>query len=257
MKIPLPKYGDIRPSRARILLCATAVVPPRTACVSPKVVPIDGALAEHPQVPFQGIIEPSVTSAREQVLIPRELVDVDADRLMPVRLTNTGPEEARPLEGDDIGTFFALNEGREDNMYELCPVNGGAERIQDAVVCTEHPCDEDVVAGENQQIEVDRCDLSPAGGKKLCSLISEYQDIFNHHPRGIRKTRLVEHRIDTGDTAPIRQRPRRVPIKLREHVEEQKQHMFKDRIIEEGDSQWCSPVVLARRKTEASTSALT
>ena len=249
MKIPLPKYSDIRPSRARILLCATAVVPPRTACVvSAKVVPIDGALAEHPQVPFQGIIEPSGTSAREQVLIPRELVDVDADGLVPVRLTNTGPEEARLLQGADIGTFFALNEGREDNMYELCPVDGGSGRIQTAAVCTEHPRDEDVVAGENQRLEVDQSDLSPTGKEKLRSLISAYQDIFSHHPGDIGKTHLVEHRIDTGDTTPIRQRPRRVPIKLREQVEKQKQQMLKDGIIEESDSPWCSPVVLARKK---------
>ena len=58
----------------------------------------------------------------------------------------------------------------------------------------------------------------------------------------------MEHHIDTGEAAPIRQRPRRVPVRIREQVEEQKAQMLKDGIIEESTSPWCSPVVLARKK---------
>ena len=249
MTIPLPTYNDIRPSRARVLLCATAVVPPRSACVvTAKIVPVDGAIAEHHLAPFQGIIEPSGSSEREEVLIPRELVEVNAGGLVPVTLTNTGSLEARLLEGTDVGTFFALNEGRKDNMYELCPTDEGQCDTNVAVVRGEGATVASSGALDVPGLDVDASDLNPAGKEKLRSLISEYQDIFSRHSGDIGRTHLVEHRIDTGDSAPIRQRPRRVPVKLRSVVEGQKQQMLKDGIIEESDSPWCSPVVLARKK---------
>lgn len=45
---------------------------------------------------------------------------------------------------------------------------------------------------------------------QLTALIAEYRDIFALKPEELGRTGLVQHRIDTGDDPPVRQRPYRV-----------------------------------------------
>ncbi|KAF0297636.1 hypothetical protein FJT64_004848 [Amphibalanus amphitrite] len=66
----------IRPSRARVLLAATTVVPARSVIVvRASVVPVNGKVSN--PCALQGVIEPSHTAQREDLLIPREVVTVD------------------------------------------------------------------------------------------------------------------------------------------------------------------------------------
>ncbi|KAF0292000.1 Fibulin-2 [Amphibalanus amphitrite] len=66
----------IRPSRARVLLAATTVVPARSVIVvRASVVPVNGKVSN--PCALQGVIEPSHTALREDLLIPREVVTVD------------------------------------------------------------------------------------------------------------------------------------------------------------------------------------
>ena len=67
-------------------------------------------------------------------------------------------------------------------------------------------------------LNIDDSDMSETGKMKLHELISEYRDVFSQYPGDIGRTHLTEHRIDTGEAAPIRQRPRRIPVNLRQHV---------------------------------------
>ena len=189
-----------------------------------------------------------MTPDREELLIPREVVVVDEERTVPLRLTNLGKEEVRILRGSDVGTFHAVRAGRHDNEYEICESGEVLQSGRVATACsgpqnTENPAN-DPVPG----LDANESDMSPKGKAELRELVSEYRDVFSQYPGDIGRTHVVEHRIDTGDATPRRQRPRRVPINLREQVEEQKQQMLRDGIIEESDSPWCSPVVLTRKK---------
>ena len=53
-------------------------------------------------------------------------------------------------------------------------------------------------------------------GRLLC----KYQGVFMGPDGRLGQTHIVEHTIDTGDTRPIKQPPRRVPIAMRGVVEE-------------------------------------
>ena len=90
--------------------------------------------------------------------------------------------------------------------------------------------------------------ISAEEGYKLTSLIDEYNDVFAINPMEVGRTDLVQHRIDTGGQAPLRQPPRRIPFSLRAKVEKMVQEMLDTGIIEHSSSPWASPIVLASKQ---------
>ena len=60
----------------------------------------------------------------------------------------------------------------------------------------------------------------------------------------------VHHHIDTGDSRPIREGPRRVPFALRSEMSRQVSDMLRGGVIQESVSFWASPVVLVKKKVE-------
>lgn len=56
------------------------------------------------------------------------------------------------------------------------------------------------------------------------------------------------HNIDTGDSPPIRQYPRRLPYHYRDEVDKQVKDMLSQRVIQPSISPWASPVVLVKKK---------
>ncbi|XP_035223898.1 uncharacterized protein LOC118196545 [Stegodyphus dumicola] len=84
---------------------------------------------------------------------------------------------------------------------------------------------------------------------------------FNCHYRGwlcdifdfnsiAKKSRCnsVKHKIDTSDSAPIKQRPYRVSATERRVIADEVQRMLKEDVIQPSDSPWSSPVVLVKKK---------
>ena len=266
MSIPLPTYGEIRPTRARVLLTAATVVPARSALIVPaRVAPLDGKVRNPSSL--SGVFEPSHTAERENLLIPREVVTVDHDGTVPIRLTNTSSGELKLLKGSDIGTLFSILPG-VDNEFDLC--DDKQTGVRHAVTCvgpgvrnvttssTPAQCASGALSAPDDRddrresappvVDVESSGMSAEGRAKLRHLVAEYQDIFSHHSGDIGRTHLTKHHIDTGDALPIRQPPRRIPASIREQVEVQKEQMLRDGVIEPSDSPWCSPVVLARKK---------
>ena len=84
----------------------------------------------------------------------------------------------------------------------------------------------------------------------MSQLLVECQDIFTKHSSDLGRTHKINHRIDTGDTDPIK--PQRIPIHLREEARRQTQDVLDGDIIEPSDSPWSSPVVLVKKKDNTS-----
>lgn len=92
------------------------------------------------------------------------------------------------------------------------------------------------------------CNLSDIDAQKLAELLVTFQDAFATSSSDLGRTTITEHRIDTGHSHPIRQRPRRTPLAFKGEEEEEIKKMLKKGVIRESTSPWSSPVVLVRKK---------
>ena len=77
--------------------------------------------------------------------------------------------------------------------------------------------------------------------KELAEVIIQYREVFPDVPS---KTNLIEHDVDVGDSAPIKQHPYRVSPMKKELLDKEVQYMLKNDIIEESQSNWSSPCIL-------------
>ena len=77
--------------------------------------------------------------------------------------------------------------------------------------------------------------------------MTEYANIFAVNSAEIGRTDLVHHQINTGDSDPVKQQARRIPLALRPKVEQMINDMLEQGIIEESSSPWASPIVLVSK----------
>jgi len=82
---------------------------------------------------------------------------------------------------------------------------------------------------------------------QLNELLREYQHVFALDSSELGSTDLEKHQIDTGDTKPIHQHPRRVPFTLRNKVDEMVKDMLEQGVIQYSQSPWASPIVLVAK----------
>ena len=82
----------------------------------------------------------------------------------------------------------------------------------------------------------------------LASFLREYEGVFARHADDLGHTDVVQHHIDTGDSRPIKQAPRRVPLHKKRDIADEVNKMLRRGVIEPCDSPWASPIVLAGKK---------
>ncbi|EYC35032.1 hypothetical protein Y032_1180g3735 [Ancylostoma ceylanicum] len=83
---------------------------------------------------------------------------------------------------------------------------------------------------------------------ELEQLIRKYRDVFAVRDSELTQTDLVEHSIDTGDSPPIKQKTRPVPLGARQEFKSIIHGLLERGIITKSKSDWASPVVLVRKK---------
>ncbi|PZC75971.1 hypothetical protein B5X24_HaOG205264 [Helicoverpa armigera] len=79
------------------------------------------------------------------------------------------------------------------------------------------------------------------------NIISQFREI-SYEERGLGRTSLITHSIDTGNAAPIRQRYYRMSPEKQRILVEQLDEMLKDDVVEPAESPWSSPVLLTPKK---------
>ena len=233
LKLRLPTYDEIRPRRSRVKTVCSVMIPPRSvAVIWAQLQPIDGKILENDPNQLHGVIEPNSKLAKEDLLIPRTVAIMSGEGTVPVKVTNTTTEEATTLKGSDIGTFYTLSTTRGE--YQLCEGRKTETTAADG--------------GRVPGLDLASSDLSEVGRQQVKDLTLRFSDIFSTDSDDIGTTSVLQHHIDTGDAPPVKQQPRRIPYRLREQVEAQKEKMLANGVIEESSSPWCSPVVLVKKR---------
>ena len=109
---------------------------------------------------------------------------------------------------------------------------------------------------ERQKALMEKLDLSGLAGwtddlaTKARNLLMEYHDLFSLEKSEIGQTKTVEHIIELKDpnTAPFKERFRRIPPPQVEEVREHLKLMLEAGAICPSNSPWCNTVVLVRKK---------
>jgi len=83
---------------------------------------------------------------------------------------------------------------------------------------------------------------------RLGTILKEYSDCFSQGEFDLGRANGVTHKIDTGDSRPIKQPLRRHPFLHNEEIDRQVHEMLKQDVIEPSNSPWASNVVVVKKK---------
>ncbi len=90
--------------------------------------------------------------------------------------------------------------------------------------------------------------LSESEQVALSQLLREFQDVFSKGDLDIGHFSGFQHRIDTGDAEPFKERMRRTPLGFQEEEERHLKAMLAADVIQPSSSPWSSAPVLVRKK---------
>ena len=90
--------------------------------------------------------------------------------------------------------------------------------------------------------------VSAVEKERMFALLQEYADVFSFASSDLGRTSVLQHRIDTGNAAPVHLPPRRVPQARREEVRRLLQEMLHSGVVEPSEGPWSSPIILAKKK---------
>lgn len=88
--------------------------------------------------------------------------------------------------------------------------------------------------------------LNQRDKQQLRKLLHDFADVFDDE---ISESNITYHKINTGDTTPIKQRTRRQPYAHHEESARQIKQMLDQGIIQPSTSPWSSPIILVRKKS--------
>ena len=90
--------------------------------------------------------------------------------------------------------------------------------------------------------------LTPEQRSQVLNLIGKFDDIMSKHESDVGRTDLLKHHIETGDSAPIHDRPYRISFAERKAVRALVDEYIDGGLIRESTSPWACPIVLVKKK---------
>ncbi|GFV98470.1 retrovirus-related Pol polyprotein from transposon 412 [Trichonephila clavipes] len=83
---------------------------------------------------------------------------------------------------------------------------------------------------------------------RKCNILNHSSDYLVKASEDFRRTRLTQHRIDTGQHTPIKKNPRRLPFAKQEKVQTLIKDMTDNNVLDPSSSLWTCPIVLVKKK---------
>ncbi|CAF0944553.1 unnamed protein product, partial [Brachionus calyciflorus] len=92
--------------------------------------------------------------------------------------------------------------------------------------------------------------LSIKKQNKVRKLISKYKAAFQWSEYDVGTTNVTQHKIDTVDAKPLKQKQYRMPQMAQVEIEKQVKSMLDNNIIEESRRPWSIPIILVKKKMQ-------
>ena len=184
-----------------------------------------------------GMVAPIQKESLPVQLLVAYSVNQAKGRQVSLRIMNTSNCDITLQAGQQIGEYCPL--------LETLP---SAAEVKDSQLTTDKVFACQTVSNLKMVTEL-KTAISPSlnkyDRKVILDTLLKYPDVFSE---SLGYTDVIAHKIDTGDTAPIRQYPRRFPYAYREEVSKQVSEMLEQGVIQQSNSPWASPIVLVKKK---------
>ena len=160
-----------------------------------------------------------------------------AGRKITVRILNPSQSEVELHAGQKIARFCLVSELVAEPQHSSSVVHSLCASLSEPSVLN---------AQTRSELETALSpNLSTTDRKKIIETLLSFPDVFND---GLGHTSVLSHHINTGNFAPIRQYPRRLPYHFRDEVDKQVKDMLQQEIVQPSTSPWASPVVLVKKR---------
>ena len=217
----------------RIALCETVVLPPRSESIVTAHF-VDGEATEE-----LGVIEATGQfQERHNLMMARSLVHLNWNQV-PLRLLNPTDSTKTVYKDSIAATCEPAQCIDEDNRL-------GVNCVKPQAVDSEASLE--TIPDHLTDVYTRSCkELDEKQQRDVSSLLKEFSDVFSSSPEDIGRTNIVTHRINTGDSLPIKQQARRLPLHKRQEAQKEVTKMLDRGIIEPSCSPWASPIVLVKK----------
>lgn len=204
---------------------------------------------------FEGLIEGCKKFEQKNNVIVARCVVTSRSGVVPVRVVNVSPNPVTLHRHCSIGSLVPLisdefklsqypeqvNDVSGESLFDACAILS----VNNVPGNGEHTSDFQKLESD---LNLQGTDAPSEIRDKLSELVHKHAAVFSQSQWDIGRTDKVFHRINTGNQIPIKQHPRRVPIHLREEVDNLIGDMEKQGIIEECQSPWSAPMVLVKKR---------
>ena len=140
------------------------------------------------------------------VLIAHSLTLTGIEKTM-VRMLNPSSAPVAIYQNERVGELHPITACKPESLCTIQQANPGQLQRNPAML-------EKAV----EQLLPDSPELKPVDKEKLRALLYKFSDVISVDDSNLSQTTLVQHEINTGYAAPIRQSPRRLPFHQRQAV---------------------------------------
>ena len=175
------------------------------------------------------------------------VVHTGEDQGIKLVIMNRGMEPVKLESGEVLGSLHpaSLLEREEDPLYEGPEGPGSGPCV---AALQEERDREERLSALMQALSLDKVELPREESDRLQELVLKFAGLFALDNSELGQTSIVTHIIDTGDSPPVRQLPRRIPFSLRGKVHQLVGDMLQQGVIVPSSSPWASPIVLVAKK---------
>lgn len=256
--IPCFKVGTKK--TRRVTLAEDTNVPGRSEAVVD--VFVERTEEDDSDQPADFIVEPTQKfKDRYKLVMASTLVDINRGPTCKIRVLNPFSDEVSLKQYAEVATAEKIDRVISTLVKEECDSEGenlnAVKRVTIQSKTINGPelsskiTSKQVPEHLRKLFENSTIDKTETEKQVVAALLVKHSDTFSRDEWDIGLTHLTEHEIKTGDAAPIRQRPRRVPLAFADEERDAIDDLLKKGVIKKSTSPWASPIVLVRKKSGA------